>query len=331
MILTIICPTFNEEKYIEKTINSFLQQQLNNIELEILICDGMSTDKTRDIVKSIAAKNSLVRLIDNPQRRTPFAFNIGLKEAKGDYVAILGAHCQYDNDYLQTCYNKLAEKQVVACSGRIITKVINDTFQAKVCEWVSNSQFGVSGNSFRVVKEGYVHTVAYAVFKKQALLDLGGYNEKLIRNQDNDMNQRLIDAGYKLYSTWDTKCFYHPPYSIKKLFKYAKTNGSWNAISFFINRKSMRLHHFIPFLFVTTLCLFFIAGIAEYFINHTCYFLTAFAAIIALHLSVGMIASLILKSGNPFVKILVLPFVFLGFHISYGWGTLKTFITRSFQ
>ena len=72
------------------------------------------------------------------------------------------------------------------------------------------SSFGVSGNSFRVMREGYVHSVNFPVFKKQALLDIGGYNEMLERNQDNDMNQRLIDAGHQLYCTWKTKCFYRP-------------------------------------------------------------------------------------------------------------------------
>ncbi|MBX2932318.1 MAG: glycosyltransferase family 2 protein [Chitinophagaceae bacterium] len=330
MILTIICPTFNEEKYIEKTINSFLQQKIHSFELEILICDGMSTDNTRAIVQSMSAKNSIIRLVDNPNKRTPFAFNIGLKEAKGDYVAILGAHCEYENNYLQTCFDKLSEKKVIACSGRVITKVIHNTLQAKLCEWVSNSRFGVSGNSFRVIKEGYVHTVAYGIFNKQALLDLGGYNEKLIRNQDNDMNQRLLDAGYKLYSTWNTHCYYYPPYTIKQLFKYAKTNGSWNVISFFINKKSMRLHHFIPFLFVSAILLLLLIGIVEYFVNHSTLLLIILAAIISLHLLIGIIASLLIREGNPFIRIILLPFVFLGFHLSYGWGTLKTFITRRF-
>lgn len=65
MILSIICPTYNEEKYIETTLESFLRQQYHSFELEILICDGMSTDGTRTIVKQFAIKHKNVRLIDN--------------------------------------------------------------------------------------------------------------------------------------------------------------------------------------------------------------------------------------------------------------------------
>ncbi|MCZ2222895.1 MAG: glycosyltransferase family 2 protein [Chitinophagales bacterium] len=331
MILTIICPTYNEEKFIEQTIQSFLNQQYHSFELEILICDGMSTDKTREIVTAFSKQDNRIRLIDNPKRKTPFAFNIGLKEAKGEYIAILGAHTKYDSNYLQACYDDLIKTNSIGCSGRVITEAANNSLEAKLCESMMHSSFGVSSNSFRVMKEGYVHSVNFPVFKKQVLIDLGGYNELLIRNQDNDMNQRLLDAGYQLYCTWKTKCYYRPPSTFKKLMKYAYTNGSWNAISFFINKKSMRLHHFIPFLFVTTLIVFLIVGIAEYFINHTIYFLFALATIIALHLLIGIIASLATKGGNPLVKAILLPFIFLGFHFNYGWGTLKTFITKSYK
>ena len=210
MILSIISPVFNEEKYIQQTIESFLQQEHHSFDIEILLCDGMSTDKTRNIIREYTEKFPNVRLIDNPKRKTPFAFNIGLKEAKGEYVAILGAHSAYDKNYLQACYDDLIATNSVGCSGRVITQSAYSTTQAKLCEWAMLSSFGVSGNSFRVMREGYVHSVNFPVFKKQALLDIGGYNEMLERNQDNDMNQRLIDAGHQLYCTWKTKCFYRP-------------------------------------------------------------------------------------------------------------------------
>ena len=328
MILSIICPTYNEEKYIQKTIESFLKQQYHSFDLEILICDGMSTDKTREIVQSFSKQNPLIRLVDNPNRKTPYAFNIGLKEAKGDYVAILGAHSEYDDNYLQTCFEKLAEKNVVGCSGRIITKAASNNTQAKWSEWVNLSSFGVSGNSFRVIKEGYVHTIGYPVFKKQALLDVGGYIETLVRNQDNDMNQRLMDAGNRLYCTWDTQCYYRPPANINALLKYAEKNGLWNANSFFVNRKSMRLYHFIPFFFTLSLLALAIIGSIEKIILHSNYCWYLFIAIIVLHLIAGTLATLKSMLEEFDIRKIVLPFLFFAFHFSYGWGTIKGFRNR---
>src|SRR5687767_9079200 len=118
MTLSIICPTYNEEKYISQTLESFVNQIAHSFDLEILICDGMSTDKTRDIVRSFSDKYPNVRLVDNPDRKTPFAFNAGLREASGQYVAILGAHTKYADDYLQVCYEELEKSQSVGCTGR---------------------------------------------------------------------------------------------------------------------------------------------------------------------------------------------------------------------
>ena len=95
MILSIICPTYNEERYIAQTLESFIQQQYHSFDLEILICDGRSTDNTRNIVAEYANIFPNIKLVDNPERKTPFAFNAGLKAASGEYVAIFGAHTKY--------------------------------------------------------------------------------------------------------------------------------------------------------------------------------------------------------------------------------------------
>ena len=82
MILSIICPTYNEERYIAQTLESFTAQQYHSFDLEILICDGMSTDLTREIVQDYSARFPAIRLINNPARKTPYAFNAGLQAAR---------------------------------------------------------------------------------------------------------------------------------------------------------------------------------------------------------------------------------------------------------
>lgn len=326
MTLSIICPTYNEEKYIAKTLESFIQQQYSSFDLEILICDGMSTDNTRHIVREYASLTPKIRLIDNPERITPYAFNAGLKAASGDYVAILGAHTKYDPNYLQTCYEQLIKSGSVGCTGRVITKAAYTYFEAKLAEWVMLSSFGVSTASFRAMREGYVHSVNFPVFKKQALLDLGGYDTKLERNQDNDMNQRLLDAGHKLYCTWKTKCFYRPPANLKGLFRYAYRGGFWNAKSVMMHARSMRLHHLIPFLFILVILLSSLIGLAEYLLFKTTWLWYVVVTVITSHFLLGIIyAARSLKYENDGRKI-ILPFIYFAFHFSYGWGTLKGFL-----
>lgn len=156
MTLSIICPTYNEERYIAQTLESFITQKYHSFALEILICDGRSSDRTREIVLEYADTFPNIRLVDNPDKKTPFAFNAGLKAASGEYIAILGAHTKYAENYLQVCYDQLVASGSVGCTGRVITKAAYDSFEAKLSEWVMLSSFGVSTSSFRAMREGYV-------------------------------------------------------------------------------------------------------------------------------------------------------------------------------
>lgn len=326
MILSIICPTLNEEKYIAQTLDSFMAQECHSFQVEVLICDGMSIDNTRAIVQEYAAANARIKLLDNIHQKTPFAFNVGLHAASGEYVAILGAHTKYEDNYLQACYDELIKSGSVGCTGRVITKAAYPGFEPKIAEWVMLSTFGVSTASFRAMQEGYVHSVNFPIFKKQPLLDLGGYDTKLERNQDNDMNQRLLDAGFKLYCTAKTKCYYRPPADLNALFRYAFRSGFWNAKSVLVHARSMRLHHMVPFLFTLGIIGCILFGVPEVIMFRTKYLLSLLAFVVALHLMVGLVfAGRSLKYENDGRKIM-LPFIFFAFHFTYGWGSLLGFV-----
>lgn len=329
MTITIICPTLNEENYIEQTIRSFLGQKLLGIRLEILIVDGGSTDKTRAIVNRIIDSNPIIRLLDNPYRKTPFAFNIGLKEATGDFVAILGAHAAYDPNYLQTCYEELIRTGSAGCTGRIMSSAANDSSQALLVEWIMNSPFGVSPSSFRTIREGYVHSVNFAVFRKSVLVSLGGYRTDLERNQDNDMNQRLLDAGNKLFCTWKTKCRYFTPGTLKKLFQYGYKNGFWNARSIWLSPGSMRLYHFVPAVFVLAIVVLACAAAITGIVMHKPYGAIVLGAVLTLHLVLGSFFSIREMISRLDWRTAALPPLFLAFHLSYGWGTIHSLLQWS--
>jgi glycosyltransferase involved in cell wall biosynthesis len=324
--LSIICPTYNEEKYIASTITSFLQQEFHSFELEILIVDGRSTDNTRNIVTSFCKQYPFIKLVDNPNQKTPYAFNEGLQHASGAFIAILGAHTSYAKNYLQACYDALLKSNSVGCTGRVLVQALSNNTGAQLSEWVTNSVFGVSGASFRAMKEGYVHSVNFPVFKKQALIELGGYNVTLIRNQDNDMNQRLLDAGHKLYCTWDTVAYYRPPANVNALLKYAYRNGFWNAISIFKNARSMRLHHLIPFLFVSCIILGLVVGTLLAVFMQTNLLLLLILFGVSLHLLIGFVVSILSFATQKDFRKFLMPFVFFAFHFKYGWGTLNGFL-----
>jgi len=90
--VSIIIPCRNEEKYIGKCLDSIIAQDYPKDKVEILILDGRSTDRTREIVKKYAQKYPFMRLLDNPRKVQTTALNIGIKEARGEIIIRMDAH-----------------------------------------------------------------------------------------------------------------------------------------------------------------------------------------------------------------------------------------------
>ena len=321
-LISIICTTYNEEKLIAKTLESFINQEKDGFDTEILVVDGFSIDSTREIVKSYCEKYSNVKLIDNPERKNPFGRNLGVQNANGNYIALMGGHTVYKNDYLKTCLEEMKIKNADGVGGKVITCACENTSEAQIIELLLTSKFGVSASSFRTIKEGFTNMINFPVFKKEVFEKVGVYDTRLIRNQDNDFNARAEEAGFKLYSTWKTECYYYPDDTFQRTLYYAYRNGFWNAKSFLKNSAGLKLYHYAPFFFVTALIFF---GILSFF---SVFFFILFFGLFFLHLLSGFIFAMQIKKYKSIKNILSLPFLFFAFHFSYGWGTLKGFFSN---
>ena len=119
-LITVIVPVLNEAAYIEAMVCSLLKQKQENISMELLLVDGGSTDGTLEKLNVLTTQYPFINIIHNERHITPVAFNKGLAAAKGDYIAILGAHSKYDEDYLETCIAEMQQHDVEGCSGRVI-------------------------------------------------------------------------------------------------------------------------------------------------------------------------------------------------------------------
>lgn len=327
-LVSIVCTTYNEEKLISKTLESFLSQELNGIEAEILVVDGMSEDRTREIVKSYSEKYPRIKLLDNPERKNPYGRNKGIKEAQGNFIALLGAHTIYDSDYLKVCVAEIERTESIGAGGKVVTEIDNNSVGGQLCELILSSKFGVSEKSFRTVKEGYTSMINYPVFKKAVFDAVGFYDTSLHRNQDNDFNTRVITKGFKLYNTWKTGCKYYPSDTLKGTFSYAYKNGFWNAKSMIHKPESMMVHHYVPFIFVSVLLIMTAVSFAGLFVKFYLPLLII-CIVICLHLVIGFIFSTRIKKYRTLTNILSLPFLFFAFHFSYGWGTLKGFFIKA--
>jgi glycosyltransferase involved in cell wall biosynthesis len=315
---------FNEAPFIEATVRSLLDQQGEGFEIEILAVDGRSTDGTSEILKRLSDQDSRLRHLLNPRRVTPAAFNIGLAEARGEFVGVFGAHATYDQNYVATCLRELKDHAAVGCSGRLITRPASHSLQARLVAWALAHPFGSSSRSVRTQPEGYADTVPFAIFVKSALLEVGGYDEQLVRNQDNNMAEQLRARGGRLYLTWQTAATYFTKAKLADLARYAFNSGYWNVISFRLNPRSMRLRHFVPLAFVLALA----AGLAltlasPWLADRGLPFGAApLAGLLALYGVVASIAGLHMATAQRALAPLLLPPTFFLFHAAYGTGSL---------
>ena len=236
-MLSVIVPIYQEEKYISKCIDSMLSQDYPKDDLEIILVDGMSKDRTREIVATYTAKYPFIRMIDNPERIAPCAMNRGIKEAKGDVIMRLDAHVYYPKNYFSLLVEKLNELPGAENVGALCnTLPINDSITAQSIAAVLSSSFGMGNSHFRVGadKEMEVDTVPFGCFHRSIFDKVGLYDEELVRNQDDELNARIIKAGGKIYLIPQLVCEYYARDTAKKVYKMFYQYGVFKPL---VNKK----------------------------------------------------------------------------------------------
>jgi glycosyltransferase involved in cell wall biosynthesis len=330
-VVSAIVAVRNEERHIESVMRSLLQQDVTDFDLELIIVDGDSSDTTPDIVSRIAAEDSRVRLAINRHRKTPYAFNVGLEEARGEYVCILGAHTLYAKNYIAVCLDELKRSGAVGCSGRERVCAGGAGVQARLVAWALAHPFGTSTGSMRTRGAGFADSVPYPVFLKSALIETGGYDTQLHRNQDNDICQKIRSRGHTLYITDKTSCEYFVSPDLMSLSKYAFRTGFWNFISLKVNPASMAPRHFVPAVFTAVALISLLTCGLSFGVTGNARLLLR-GSLLLLALTYGMAslaAACHIALRQRSVHALLLPFSFVILHLSYGFGTLTAMATSA--
>ena len=317
-IVSIIIPIYNEEKYIENCIISLLNQEYPKEKMEWLFLDGRSTDNTVNIINSyIVEYGSLIRLIDNPNRIQSYAMNIGIKEAKGNYIIRMDAHADYDKDYVKECV-KLLDTGLYDNVGGIAETRSKSSF-GKIIALMMSSKFGVGNSQFRTSQEArLVDTVPFGAFRKDYLEKIGGFDERLDRNEDNEINYRIRKQGGKVYMSPKIKFTYYCRDTLKGILSMAFQNGKWTIITSKLCPGSMSVRHLVTFDFVMSLI-----GLTVI----SC-FSTVFCFLLLLELLIYFSTALFfsIKTKSNIDSVMKLLLLFPAFHVAYGCGSLSGII-----
>lgn len=326
-MLSVIVPIYNEEKYLAKCIDSILEQDYPKDDLEVILADGMSKDRTREIVEKYTTKYPFIHLIDNPKRIAPCAMNLGIKEAKGDVIMRLDAHATYEKNYFSALVAALKKYNADNVGAVWHTDVLNKNPKTIAIREVLSNKFGVGNSTFRTGIKGAqeVETVPFGCWRRDVFDKYGMYDERLIRNQDIELNKRIVRGGGKIVIIPDTYCTYLARETYKALAKNNYGNGKWNILTVYYTKeiRSLSLRHFVPLAFVLSLILPTIVGLFW----HPALFVSALA-LGAYLVALGSISAklAITKEENFFY--LLASFIVL--HISYGWGSLVGIIRLPF-
>lgn len=312
-IISFVIPCRNEEYFIKDTVTSILNQKDINKNFEIIIVDGQSEDDTLKILSELQNQDERVIVLNNPLRITPTALNIGVKKAKGDYIFILGAHAKIEEDYATNILKIFEEHPEVSCAGGpILSK--GKTPIAKAIAIAMSSPIGVGNAKHRFPEyEGYAEMACFPAFRKEVFGKIGYFDEKLIRNQDDDFCFRLRLNGDKVYLSTKAKSIYFVRDSLKKLFKQYYHYGYWRIQLLAKHKLPIALRQQVPFIFFSLVLLLIIISIS------------------LKNLSIGLILPLLYTSALIIYSLYVflierklyllwLPVIIFTLHFSYALG-----------
>ncbi len=221
--VSVVMPCYNEEKFIKKSIESLVDDYFIK-NCEIIVVDGMSSDRTKDIVQSLIKQGLRLKLLENKKRLQAYGLNQGISEAEGEIIVRADAHCLYPSGYVKKCVDLLETIGASNVGGvmlpqgtRMVQKAIALAMQHPV--GVGNSRFHLGNFS------GYVDTVYLGTFWKKLFNEIGLYDTNKT-NEDAELNLRISKAGKKVYLDSSIKVIYFPRESLKKLavqyFKYGR-------------------------------------------------------------------------------------------------------------
>ena len=313
--ISVLMPVRNEEAFIERALDSVVTAAERVTGHEIIVVDGMSDDGTRAIVARLQESVANLRLLDNPQRTVPHAMNLGVKAATGDIIIRLDGHAEMTPDFMAAALRELAAHPECACVGGPIENVdLNAT--AAVVSSAMSSPFGVGNARFRTGgSEGYVDTLAFGAYRRADLEAIGLFDEKLVRNQDDELNFRLLKAGRKIWFSHAIRSRYYVRSSLSKVFKQYFQYGYWKV---YVNRKHStvtNLRQLAPPLLVLTTFVLVLAGL---FVSEARLLL---ALVLICYLAGASYFALRASTNPKRVPAIVLAFATL--HASYGLGYLS--------
>lgn len=228
--ISAVVATYNEEQHIGRCLQDMLSQQHAGGEVEIIVVDGMSTDRTIDVVRSFPEYGTRIRLLQNPRRLQVYAWNAALELARGEYFAMILAHAHYSPTYFASCLEVMRRTGAQAVGG--VQRACGHGVIGKAVAWCMSSTAGIGNARYRYTREEEESDSVFSIFTRtNTLRAIGGYDERVPFDEDSDMNYRLRKSGAKLIVSPRIGVEYVVRHSLKGLAKQMYRYGYWRRVT----------------------------------------------------------------------------------------------------
>lgn len=243
--VTVVMPVFNEERYIVRSLGAVVAQDYPAERMEILVCDGRSTDRTRDMVESMKLRHPGLRVVDNPRRTTATGLNAGIRAARGEIIIRVDGHAEIACDFVRACVEELRDSGADHVGGGVRAEGTTDFGWAAA--FGTATPFGSGGSRFRYSdKAEWVDTVFQGGWRREMFQRIGLFDEALKCNEDDEFNFRLGERGGKILLSPRLSSRYVTRATPGSLFRQYYRYGFWKVRVMQKHPGRMRLHHFIP-------------------------------------------------------------------------------------
>ena len=316
--ISVILPVRNEEKYIEACVASIFAQDYPAELMEVLFVDGRSEDRTVALLHELQKAHPQIVVLDNPNRTVPYAMNIGIRESRGEVIVRLDAHAEYPEDYVRLSVETLLTQDCDNAGGVFETR--GRGFMGEAIAEMLRTPLGVGNATYRLTKEdGYVDTVPFGCYNRALFERIGGFDERMTRNPDNELNFRIRKSGGKIYLNHNIRVLYYCRDTIRGIMKMGFMNGKWNVITMTLVPGSMGVRHFVPLAFVlSTILLVLLTLLTRSML---------FGGLLALEWGAYLLLdffyayTIAKEKGWRFFPVEVI--LYPAFHFAYGFGSLR--------
>jgi succinoglycan biosynthesis protein ExoA len=246
-LVSVTVPCRDEEAHIEGCIRAIQAQAWPSGSLEILVADGMSVDATREILARLAAEDPRIQIFDNPALIQASGLNECIRRARGEVIVRMDVHADYAPDFVQQCVAVLDRTGADNVGGA--ARPIAKTFFQRCVSAALRSPLGIGGSRFRKSDgEGFVETVWPGAFRRGVFERVGLFDPKAITNEDAELNQRILNAGGRIYMSRDIVAHYYPRATMRTLARQYFKYGQGRARTLLKHGRLPSLRPALPFL-----------------------------------------------------------------------------------